>query len=86
VDEHELSYYDIFQDYLRLYESTIENFIRDTGYTVEEFYRELKEVQQRGENADDLHFVECLLTSADYESFYRVMVREARRQARAQVK
>lgn len=86
VAEHDLAYYDVFQEYLQLYESTIEEFIQDTGYTVEEFYQAVRDAQQTDEDQDDAYFIECLLSSADYESFYRVMVREAKRQAQLQVR
>ena len=85
TDEHDLGSYALFQEYLQLYERTIEQFLQETGCTVEQFYQEIRNVQENTENPQDLHFIDCLLTSADYESFSRVMIREAKRQAFARV-
>jgi hypothetical protein len=74
-----LQCYDLFQEYLRLYERTLEAFLKESGTSSEEFYKAVREVQLASDCDYEIHFVECLLASADYESFARVMIREARR-------
>jgi hypothetical protein len=48
---------------------------------VNEFYRELQEVQADPSIKDKklLHFVDYLVASTDYESFYKIMGRAAKR-------
>jgi len=58
--------------------SNLENHPDGPGATVTEFYRELKAAQEC-DFADEgtQMFIDCLVASADYDSFYSVMVREA---------
>lgn len=45
---------------------------------IEEFYKEVREVQDDSSDPYLKQFIKCLLASADYESFYRVMSREGK--------
>lgn len=50
------------------------------GFSISDFYAEVAEIQV-DENTD-AHmklFIDCLLASMDYESFYKVMVKEGRK-------
>ena len=45
---------------------------------INDFYAELAEAKETGfEDAGTAEFIHCLVASADYDSFYSVMVREA---------
>ena len=52
--------------------------------TIEDFYREVRDTQREFEedpsSADEYlqYFIDCLLASADYDSFYRVMAKQGR--------
>ena len=50
--------------------------------SIEEFYKDVHEAQS--EDNDDPYirtFIDCLLASTDYDSFYRVMAREGSKSA-----
>ena len=45
---------------------------------LDEFHKEVAEIQEESEDPYLKQFVKCLLASADYDSFYRVMAREGK--------
>jgi hypothetical protein len=47
--------------------------------SIEDFYSDLREVQTETEDPYLLTFIECLLASCDYKSFYRVMAKEGKK-------
>lgn len=47
--------------------------------SIEEFYREVRAAQTETEDPYLLVFIDCLLASADYDSFYKVMAKEGRK-------
>jgi hypothetical protein len=53
---------------------------------VEELYREVRETQSEATDPYLKMFIDCLLASADYDSFYKVMVKEGRKFKAAAVK
>jgi hypothetical protein len=77
--EHNLKYYDLFNVYLKLYESTLENYLNTLDIPIEDFYREVREAQEETEDPYVRTFIDCLVASTDYDSFYRVMAREGNR-------
>ena len=80
-EEHDLEFTELFNEYLELFEATLERFIEKNNSTVEEFAAMVKEVKEKKypEYVEE-EFVEALLASEEYDSFYRVMIREAKRQ------
>ena len=81
--EHNMQYYALFQDYLKVYEDTLTSFVSSIDVSIEEFYAEVRETQEESMDPYLRVFVDCLLASADYESFYKVMVREGKKKALA---
>ena len=79
--EQNLVYYSLFQDYLKLYEDQLQDYIESLDVSIEEFYAELGEIKDDTSIKDKklLHFVNYLLACTDYESFYKVMVRAAKK-------
>ena len=49
--------------------------------TIEEFYRDVRDAQDDTTDPYLLTFIDCLLASADYESFYKVMSKEGQKSA-----
>lgn len=49
---------------------------------IEEFYREIRDAQNETDDPYLSTFIDCLLASADYDSFYKVMAREGQRVAK----
>lgn len=81
--EHNMEYYSLFQKYLLVYEETLTKFVSQIDCTIEEFYSEVREAQDESVDPYLRVFIDCLLASADYESFYKVMVREGKKKALA---
>jgi hypothetical protein len=79
--EQNLEYYSLFQQYLRLYEETLSDYIASLNVSVEEFYSELSAVKddKTVKNKKLLHFVNYLIACTDYPSFYKVMTRAAKK-------
>jgi hypothetical protein len=77
--EHNLKYYELFNVYLKLYENTLENYLNTLDVPIDEFYKEVREAQEETEDPYIRTFVDCLLASTDYDSFYKVMAREGNR-------
>lgn len=76
-DEHRLEWTKIFEDYLKLFEDVLAQFIDKKGGNYAAFYRQCREKQESG-TPEEKHFLKLLLASADYQDFSRIMVREAR--------
>ena len=49
------------------------DYVESLDCTIEEFYREVREAQAEAQDEYLKYFIDCLLASADYESFYKVM-------------
>lgn len=81
--EHNLEYYGLFQLYLEVYEATLTEYLSTLDQSISDFYAEVKDVQDESMDPYLKTFVDCLLASADYESFYKVMVREGKKKATA---
>lgn len=79
--EQNLEYYALYQKYLVLYETNLSHYVKSLGVSEREFYRELGEVKDDPEIKDKklLYFVEYLVACTDYESFYKVMIRAAKK-------
>eukprot|EP01041_Mallomonas_annulata_P003595 gene3595-7145_t len=77
--EHNMEYFALFQEYLVVYEKTLTDYLRTVGVSIDEFYSELRETQDETTDPYILTFIDCLLASCDYKSFYRVMAKEAKK-------
>jgi uncharacterized membrane protein YgcG len=76
-----MEYYALYQEYLKLYEENLSSYIESLDISITEFYRELAEIRNDSEIKDKklLHFVDYLVACTDYESFYKVMTRAAKK-------
>jgi hypothetical protein len=83
--EQDLKYYSLYQDYLKLYEANLSDYIESMNISIPEFYRELAEIRNDPEIKDKklLHFVDYLVACTDYDSFYKVMTRAAKKARKA---
>mmetsp|Transcript_18398 Transcript_18398/g.26522 ORF Transcript_18398/g.26522 Transcript_18398/m.26522 type:complete len:174 (+) Transcript_18398:166-687(+) len=79
--EHNLEYYDLFQVYLKLYETTLMEYLNTIDCEIEQFYKEVRAAQNEVTEPYIATFIDCLLASTDYESFYKVMAREGSKSA-----
>lgn len=79
--EQNLEYYSLYQQYLQMYENVLSDYIESLDVSVTEFYKELQQVRDDPEVKDKklVHFVNYLVASTDYESFYKIMGRAAKR-------
>lgn len=79
--EQDLRYYSLYQEYLRIYEENLSAYIESLDVSTTEFYRELAAIRNDPDVKDKklLHFVDYLVACTDYESFYKVMTRAAKK-------
>ena len=56
--------------------ATLETYLKEINVSISEFYQEVRDAQIETQDPYLLTFIDCLLASADYESFYKVMTRE----------
>lgn len=60
-------------------QDTLTEYLDSIGCTVEELYAEVRETKDQTHDAYLLLFIDCLVASADYESFYKVMLKEGKK-------
>lgn len=84
--EQNLEYYALYQQYLKLYETTLSDYIASLEVSEQEFYKELQQVRDDPNIKDKklIHFVNYLVASTDYESFYKLMGRAAKKARKAE--
>jgi hypothetical protein len=66
---------------LKIYEENLSKYIESLDVSTTEFYRELSAIRSDPEIKDKklIHFVDYLVACTDYESFYKVMTRAAKK-------
>jgi hypothetical protein len=62
-------------------QTTLVSYLNTLDVSIEEFYADVREAQHDTTDPYLLTFIDCLLASADYESFYKVMAREGEKVA-----
>ncbi|GMH56305.1 hypothetical protein TrST_g4141 [Triparma strigata] len=78
--EHDLNHHKCFAEYLEMFESTLEAFVEEEGSTSADFFQQLSDCKENPRiTPEENLFIQCLLASADYESFYSVMIKEAKK-------
>ncbi|CAM9292062.1 unnamed protein product [Ectocarpus sp. 8 AP-2014] len=80
-EEHALEYQELFNEYLLIFEGKLEEFIEREGSTINDFYNVIRDHQTNPDPQVQL-FINCLLASADYDSFFNVMKKEAEKSLR----
>mmetsp|Transcript_5258 Transcript_5258/g.5396 ORF Transcript_5258/g.5396 Transcript_5258/m.5396 type:complete len:156 (-) Transcript_5258:227-694(-) len=77
-DEHPHVFHNAYRKYLEYFEKKIEKFIKKEGYTAREFYEECKIVLDDPDcPGEDRFFVEALLATSEYDTFFMLMKSEA---------
>lgn len=88
--EQDLEMYTLFQEYTQLYESTLSDYVKDLGVEEIEFYRELDAVLNdpniKSLDKKLVHFANFLIAFSNYEAFYKVMLRAAKRITKSDAK
>ncbi|CAM9406241.1 unnamed protein product [Discosporangium mesarthrocarpum] len=85
TEEHDLEYQELFNEYLQMFEGSLEDFIEREGSTITDFYNVIRDHQGSTDPQVQL-FIDCLLASADYDSFFNVMKKEGRKSLHAKDK
>lgn len=86
--EQDLEFYELFQDYLKMYEEELSTYINSMDKSVGDFYHQLEDVLNDKELKDKrlLAFANYLIASTDYPSFYKIMIRAGKRAQKAEAK
>ena len=64
-----------------LSQTTLVTYLNTLDVSIEDFYRDVRDAQEETTDPYLQTFIDCLLASADYESFYKVMSREGQKHA-----
>ena len=83
TEEHDLRFKALYDEYLELYEDTLTGFLEKANARPDDLYRDVRLLQDGRMRPDVKLFCDALLASCDYDSFLKVMVREARAQSRS---
>ncbi len=60
-------------------QNTLESYLNTLDIPLDEFYREVRDAQEEADDPYISTFIDCLIASTDYDSFYKVMAREGKR-------
>lgn len=60
-------------------QSTLSEHLEALDISIEEFYKDIRIIQDTSTDPYLLQFLDCLVASADYESFYKVMWKEGQK-------
>jgi len=60
-------------------QATLTDYLNSLNVPIEEFYADVQQAKEETTDPYLLTFIDCLLASTDYDSFYRVMVREGKK-------
>ena len=78
-DEFELRYTEIHEEFKRLYEGMLEDYIESQGSSVSAFYNELREAAERDSDGPEAMMGLIMLATTDFDFFMRMM-RDQRKQ------
>ena len=70
-----------FTDSFLNIQTTLEEYLNTVDCGITEFYNLVRAAQHEPNDPYVTMFIDCLLASADYESFYKVMAREGSKSA-----
>ena len=76
--ENKLEYTELHEEFVALFEKQLEGFIEQQGRTVMEFFRILKESQEKDCDSDESIFGQIMLATCDFDVFM-VMMQETKR-------
>jgi len=69
-DEQKLEYTNVYNKFLKLFESKLEELLKEQNVTAKDFYLECRRLS---EEEDDNEIVDFILALSDYQVFYNMM-------------
>ncbi len=84
-DEYPLEYTTLYEEFKKLYEGLLEDYIEREGSSTEAFYAELREATERDEDSSEALMGQIMLATTDFDVFM-LMMKESRRQYDAKEK
>ena len=78
-DEYPLEYTALYEEFKKLYEGLLEDYIEREGSSTEAFYAELREATERDEDSSEALMGQIMLATTDFDVFM-LMMKESRRQ------
>merc|ERR1712224_252169 len=77
-DEYPLEYTTLYEEFKKLYEGLLEDYI-ERGSSTEAFYAELREAMERDDDSSEALMGQIMLATTDFDVFM-LMMKESRRQ------
>ena len=78
-DEYPLEYTALYEEFKKLYEGLLEDYIEREGSSTEAFYAELREATERDEDSSEALMGQIMLATTDFDVFM-LMMKESRGQ------
>ncbi len=69
----------MYNEFHKLYEDSLAEFIEKQGATVKDFYREVRQAFEENENSDVAVFAKIMMATCDFDVFVMLMRETARR-------
>ena len=79
TDECKLEYTEMYNEFHDLYEGALSEFIEGQGYSVKDFYKEIRKAFDEDENSDVAVFAKIMMATCDFDVFVMLMREQARR-------
>lgn len=77
-EDNKLEYWAVYQEFVKLFEAKLDEFLKAESSSSSEFYSLCKAVSNSGNDwGEDATFINLLVATSDYESFLRLMKEEA---------
>lgn len=77
-EDNKLEYWTVYQEFVKLFEAKLGEFLAEEDSTPAEFYRVCKAVSNSGNDwGDDATFINLLVATSDYGAFLGLMKEEA---------
>jgi hypothetical protein len=70
-EEHEFHYYELYQQFQDMFNGELQQFCVTHDLSLEEFYKLCQKAIKEDANAN--HYIQILISSAEYETFVRLM-------------
>jgi hypothetical protein len=79
TDECKLEYTTMYNEFHKLYEDALSEYIESQGFSVKDFFKEIRNAFSQDENSDVAVFAKIMMATCDFDVFVMLMREQARR-------
>ena len=78
TDECKLEYTEMYNEFHKLYEDALSEYIESQGFSIKDFYKEIRSAFNEDENSDVAVFAKIMMATCDFDVFVMLMREQAR--------